>query len=123
MAEVRLTWRAEEAIEEILAQSEREFGDRARARYRALLERALQDIGEDPVRNGSRPVAELDATVRTYHLDGSRSRVRDPPGRVGSPRHIVVYRVTPDGAVNILGVIHERMLRFRAIRRLLDDEL
>jgi toxin ParE1/3/4 len=122
VAEVRLTWRAEEAIEEILAQSQREFGERARERYRALLERALQDLGEDPIRHGSRPVAELDPTVRTYHLDGSRTRVHDPPGRVGSPRHIVIYRITSDGAVNILGVIHERMLKSRAIRRLLDDE-
>jgi toxin ParE1/3/4 len=37
--------------------------------------------------------------------------------RVGSPRHIIVYRVAEDGLVEILGVVHDRMVLSRAARR------
>jgi toxin ParE1/3/4 len=37
--------------------------------------------------------------------------------RVGEPRHLVIYRVAPDGVVEILSVVHDRMLLARAARR------
>jgi toxin ParE1/3/4 len=37
--------------------------------------------------------------------------------RVGEPRHLVVYRVAPDGVTEILSLVHDRMLLARAVRR------
>jgi plasmid stabilization system protein ParE len=42
-------------IRRVLHHSKAEFGADAEARYKALLEQALQDLGEDPRRLGVRP--------------------------------------------------------------------
>jgi hypothetical protein len=34
--------------------------------------------------------------------------------RVGEPRHLIVYRVAPDAVVEILSLVHDRMLLGRA---------
>lgn len=39
----------------------------------------------------------------------NRDRVGDPPGRVGRPRHALVYEPAADGAVNIVGLIPDRV--------------
>jgi hypothetical protein len=41
--------------------------------------------------------------------------------RVQTPRHLVVYRVATDGVVEIVGMIHDRMLLPRAARRAIPD--
>jgi toxin ParE1/3/4 len=38
--------------------------------------------------------------------------------RVENPRHAIVYRVAPDGTVEILGLVHERMALTQAARRM-----
>jgi len=37
--------------------------------------------------------------------------------RVERPRHLLVYRIAPDGIVEILSVVHDRMQLTRAARR------
>jgi len=37
--------------------------------------------------------------------------------RVGEPRHLVIYRVAPDGVVEILSLVHDHMRLARAARR------
>jgi len=37
---------------------------------------------------------------------------------VHEPRHSVVFRVADDGVVDILGFVHDTMLRGRALRRI-----
>jgi hypothetical protein len=39
--------------------------------------------------------------------------------RVGRPRHLVVYRIGRDGVVEIMGLIHDRMLLDRAVQGML----
>jgi toxin ParE1/3/4 len=55
--------------------------------------------------------------VRAYPIRLAKLRVM-PAQRVGSPRHLVVYRVAPDGITEILGLVHDRMVLSRAARRL-----
>ena len=57
------------------------------------------------------------ASIGLYHLRHSRGGL-DPAERVDQPRHLVVFRIGADGIVDVLGFIHERMLRDRALRRL-----
>jgi toxin ParE1/3/4 len=55
--------------------------------------------------------------VRAYPLSLAR-RLVPPEARVRNPRHIVVYRLTTDGMVEILGLAHDRMLLGMAAQRM-----
>ncbi len=72
-------------------------------------------IGDSPAMPGSRDVPKV-AGVRTLHLRSVR-RLVPREHRVGQPRHLVVYRVAPDGVTEILSVVHDRMLLIGAARR------
>jgi toxin ParE1/3/4 len=86
-------------------------------RYEALLAQAAVDLAQDPRRPGARVVG----SVLVYHLVHSRDRVPDPPGRVRRPRHLLVARPGTDGVLDVLGIVHERMLLGRALRGILRD--
>jgi toxin ParE1/3/4 len=100
---------AKNDMEQILAWTQEQFGERARLRYEALLVRAIWDVVEDPKQPGSHTRTEIAAGARTYHLRHSRDRVTGPPGRVSRPRHFLLYRTMPDGRVEIGRVLHDTM--------------
>jgi toxin ParE1/3/4 len=104
---------------QILADSEVNFGPAARTRYAVLPRGAFQDVADQPNRHGVAWHARRRQRIGVYHARHSRNRVPDPPGRVGEPRHLIVFRVADDGIVEILGLMHERMLRGRALRRII----
>ena len=115
MRTVRLVPGAIADIRRILRHSRAEFGADAEARYKALLERALQDLGEDPRRAGSRPIPDVRPGYFAYHVKYSRQRVT---GRtVTRPRHLIVFSVDPSEAVVVAAVVHEREM----LERHLDD--
>ncbi|MBE7213252.1 MAG: hypothetical protein INR65_19740 [Gluconacetobacter diazotrophicus] len=43
----------------------------------------------------------------------------EPALRVGAPRHLVIYREAADGVVEVLGLVHDRMVLSRAARFML----
>jgi len=100
---------AEGDIEQILAWSHLQFGEEARLRYEALLIRAIQDVVDEPDRVGSHMRPEIAPAARTYHLRHSRDRVSPDRSRVSRPRHFLLYRTRPDGAVEIARVLHDSM--------------
>ena len=111
----RVVGHAEDMIEAVLLESARRWGIEAADRYNRLIMAAMIAIGESPAMAGSREVAKV-VGVRTLHLRSVRRLVpRDH--RVGRPRHLVVYRVVPDGVVEILSLVHDRMLLIGAARR------
>lgn len=73
-------------------------------------------VGAAPNRPGSQAAATV-AGVRIYPLRLGRRLVAQDQ-RVGRPRHVVVYRLGPDGVVEIMGLAHDRMLLARAVRRM-----
>jgi toxin ParE1/3/4 len=105
----RLSSAAEEDVIQILAYTERRFGDTARRRYEALLVTGLRDIASDPERAGSAPRPELGLAVRSYHLRHSRNRVRTQDGLVGQPRHLLLYRAMRADLIGIGRVLHDGM--------------
>lgn len=118
MAEIRLTGPGRAAIRKILTDSEREHGAFGRLRYAALIEAAFKDVEQDPFRPSARRTEIDGRMLLTYHLARAKHRVSDPPGRVQDPPHAIVYEVADDGVVDIYGLIHERMERDSALRRL-----
>lgn len=114
----RLVGHAENRIDALLLDSAKRWGIPAAARYHRLILAAAAIAGEDPAFPGSREVPRL-AGVRTLHLRSARGRV-PAEHRVAEPRHLIVYRVALDGVVEILSVVHDRMLLSRAARRAVD---
>jgi toxin ParE1/3/4 len=111
----RLVGRAADRIDHILLESARRWGIDAAARYYRLILTALSAVGENPTLAGSREVPRI-AGLRTYHLHSAR-RLVPREQRVAEPRHLIIYRVAPDGAVEVLSLVHDRMLFARAARR------
>lgn len=108
MAGYRLTGLAKADIVTILAWTERQFGEVARARYATLITAALRDISSQPDRVGNILRPELGEGVRSWHLRLSRERARTAAGIVRRPRHFLVYRI--DGGLVVVGrVLHDTM--------------
>jgi toxin ParE1/3/4 len=91
----------------------------AALRYNLLIVAAASAVANDPERVGSRAVARVPG-VRAYSLRLSRTKLV-PSDRVGVPRHLIIYRVATDGVVEILGLVHDRMVLSRAARRAIRD--
>jgi toxin ParE1/3/4 len=84
--------------------SEEEFGMEAALRYDELIHRALDDIGEDPNRPGSKPHPAASDGTRVYHLSFSRKRIRGQ--RVKNPRHFLMYRQS-EQTIEVLRLLHD----------------
>jgi len=115
----RLSRAAEEQIDVILLGSARRFGLAAADRYGSLIVAAMTALSEEPLVVGSADVPSLPG-IRVYPIRLSRLRF-SPPDRVRTPRHLIVYRVAPDGTVEILGLVHDRMVLSRAAARAARD--
>lgn len=102
----------------ILARSQREFGNAARDRYAALLIQAMRDVADDPTRPGATLDLAIDPTCCFYHIRHSRTRVPIPPGRVGEPRHLLVYEIAADGIVDIIAIVPDPVPRELAVARI-----
>ena len=119
MPAYRLSGVAEQQIREALAWSEDRFGEVARSRYAALLVTAMTDVAKDPDQPNVAKVRIGGRDLGLYHIARSRQHVANPAGGVGEPRQLLVFELGAGGIVDILGLVHERMLRGRALRRLL----
>lgn len=78
---------------------------------------------EDVAQNPQSPLVKWKQLSRihvgVYRLDHSREHVPDPAGRVRAPRHALILRVAHDGVVEFIGIIHDHMLRGRALRKII----
>jgi len=105
-ARYRLTDLADADIDEILTYTHREFGPRQFEAYWRLIDKAVQMIGENPMRPGSRPRDELGPGVRSFPIDIAARRN-------GAAAHILYYipGALDDGAQGalILRVLSDRM--------------
>lgn len=115
MSTLRLSRGAIADIRRILGRSKVDFGPSAAARYKQLLDQALQDLADDPHRVGVKPIPDVRAGYCVYHLRFSKPRAT---GRaVGRPRHLVVFSLDAAESVLVAAVVHEREL----LERHLDD--
>lgn len=109
MAVIRLSATAQTDIAAVLAWTGTKFGLDACRRYEALLTTALQDLASDSTRRGTTTRPELGTNVFSYHLRHSRKRAGAAPGIARSPHHLLLYRVTPPGLVEIGRMLHDAM--------------
>ena len=111
----RLVGRADDRIDALLLESARRWGVTAAARYHRLILAAAAAVGEAPTLSGSRRIPRV-AGLRSLHLRNAR-RLVAAEDRVADPHHLIVYRVASDGVVEILSIVHDRMLLPRAARQ------
>jgi toxin ParE1/3/4 len=104
----RLSGSAKADIAAILRSSETMHGADARLRYRALLTVALRRIAAHPTSPASVDCSDLFAGLRSYHIRHSRNRSREAP--VGHPVHVIFYRARDADIIEVVRVLHERML-------------
>ncbi len=110
----RIVGHAQDRIEAALLDSARRWGLAAATRYSLLIIAAMTAVAEAPGRPGSRDVPRVPG-LRTFHLHLARGLVARAD-RVREPRHLLVYRVAPDGVVEILSLVHDRMRLTQAAR-------
>ena len=105
---MRRKWRvagaARRDVREVVQWTIANFRRAAAVRYRALIEQAINDVAAKPQHISSRIVPGRGGELRTYHLFWNRDRVSGP--RVQQPRHILLYRIEPNG-IEILRILHE----------------
>jgi toxin ParE1/3/4 len=105
---LRLSAAAQADMLGILKRSAERFGADARQRYEMLLSAGLNELTADPVRRGSAPRPELGNGVRGYDL-----RFRKPadqsPDVVRNPRHLLLYRLSADHALEVGRILHGAM--------------
>lgn len=106
---LRLTEAARNDIAAILRASAEAFGSRARERYAALVATGLADLRRDPAALGSADRSELGTGIRTYHLRHCRKRAGVDGTVVGSPRHLIAYRIDGPDRVVVVRVLHDAM--------------
>lgn len=75
----------------------------------------MAGLGDEPDMPGSVEVPRL-AGVRAHPIRLSRRQV-EAARRVVAPRHLALYRLAPDGVVEVLGLVHDRMVLSRATRK------
>lgn len=119
MAEYRLSAGAEDDLVDILTWSEEQFGELIQERYQVLIFAAFEDIARNPADPLISWKTLKSGRAGIYHIFHSRMHVSDPPGKVGDPRHSIVFIEDNDGVVLIIGFIHDSMLMPRALQRLL----
>ena len=112
----RLTRAAEDQIDALLLESARTYGLEAADRYGHLILIAMAALGDQPDLPGYVGVPRLEGK-RAYPTRLARRRVA-AASRVGAPRHLIIYRRASDGVVEILGLVHDRMVLSRAARRM-----
>jgi len=105
--EVVIAPKARGDIANILAWTERSFGERIAKRYEALIAAAIERIAEIPDGLGSQRRPEIAENCRTYHLYFSRASAKRAAERIKRPRHVLVYRVRNDNTVEIGRVLHD----------------
>jgi toxin ParE1/3/4 len=106
-------------MDQILLDSARKHGIEAAGRYSLLLRTAMAAVGYEPALPGSVAVPRIPG-IRAYPVRLSRRRV-ETSRRVREPRHIIVYRVGADGIVEVVGIVHDKMVLSRAARRALRE--
>lgn len=116
----RLTATAERQIDVSILEGAQRFGTAAAARYLQLILSVMADLGA-----GATPITVIAvprlAGIQAYPLRLARRR-SPPADRVGSPRHLVVFRSGTDGMVEILGLVHDRMILSLAVETLIPPE-
>ncbi len=114
MARFRLSRLAQADLARILATSAERWGTEGQRRYAAMLADAIRKVAAEREGPITRARSELAPGLRSLHTQYSRAEVRK--AKVRRPSHILYYRTTAPGLIEMVRVLHERMDPSRHLR-------
>ncbi|WP_158813994.1 type II toxin-antitoxin system RelE/ParE family toxin [Methylocapsa sp. S129] len=120
MARTRLSDPAKADIAAVLRVGQTQHGAEARIRYRGLLTAAMRRVAADPLGPSTSDRSELSPGLRSLHIRHARNESREAP--VAEPVHIIFFRATEPGLVEIVRVLHERMEPSRHVGEIKTDQ-
>lgn len=91
-------------IRDLLKTSRRRFGSRAKRDYKALIDRALELLCENPQRAGVTRREDLRRAPYLFALRHARTRGVSPK----QPRHVIVF-TCDDATLSVLRILHDAM--------------
>ena len=107
MARFRLARPAQIDFANVLATSVERWGAEGRQRCAAVLAAAMRQVADEPEGPLTKKRPELRSGIRSFHARYTR---RSTAGaNVRRPVHVLYYRVTDEGVIEIIRVLHERM--------------
>ncbi|OKH88612.1 type II toxin-antitoxin system RelE/ParE family toxin [Thalassospira sp. TSL5-1] len=106
-AHYRLTASAKADIAKVLSESAFRHGQDARSRYADLILAALKRIANAPNGNLTVDRTDLRSDIRCFHIRHSRFESTEQP--FGRPVHVIFYRSTGSGIIEVIRVLHESM--------------
>ncbi|MEQ1888248.1 MAG: type II toxin-antitoxin system RelE/ParE family toxin [Alphaproteobacteria bacterium] len=107
MARFYLSGPAQADLQNILSLSIERRGVEGRRRYAALIAAALREVASNSSGPMTRDRGDIFTGIRSFHIRHARGDV--PGEKVARPAHIIYYRATQPGVVEIIRVLHERM--------------
>ena len=108
MARFRLSRPAQADLAQVLATSTERWGSETKGRYAALIAAAMKMVAAEPEGSATRDRPELQPGIRSFHIRHARSKVAGE--KVRKPVHVIYFRVVQPGLIEIVRLLHERML-------------
>jgi toxin ParE1/3/4 len=108
MATFRLSRLARADLARILATSGERWGTEGRRRYAAMIAIAMRQVASDPNGAATRNSSDILRGVHSFHIRHAHSDDLAP--KVKKPPHVLYYRAIRPGLIEIVRVLHERML-------------
>jgi toxin ParE1/3/4 len=84
-------------MENVLAHTLDQFGEKKHEQYKSLIRQALMDIAADPLRFPAKHRPELHRDARTFHIARRGKRAR----------HFFLYRVSGNEFIEIARLLHD----------------
>jgi len=103
---IRLSRQAQCDIDQIWGCTAQTYNAGQAIKYVRLVQRALDDLEEDPERPTSRSQPEFGFRVRSYHISLSKKR---SGVRIRTPRHVIYYTLKYDGVILVLRILKDDM--------------
>jgi toxin ParE1/3/4 len=103
----RLSRLAEADLADILATSARRWGREGRRRHAALLAAAMRQAARDPHAIATHDRSALLHGLRSLHTRHARGD--EVAAAVRRPVHVIYYRLSAPGVIDIVRVLHGRM--------------
>lgn len=103
---IRLSRQAQNDIDEIWDYTAQTYNVGQAIKYIGLVDRALDDIEDDPERPTSRSHPEFGSCVRSYHISSSKKR---SGARIRTPRHVIYYTLKYDDVILVLRILKDDM--------------
>jgi toxin ParE1/3/4 len=107
MARFRLARPAQIDLANILATSADRWGAEGRQRYAAVLADAMRQVAVAPDGPLTKERPDLRSGIRSFHVRHARRSAG--AAKIRRPVHVLYYRVAPEGVIEIVRVLHERM--------------